>query len=73
MDTPIFRHLMQHFSFFEGEAILAISASHRRLRVAKRRRRRAEKTEGIGDDDDNATTVGDDDGLALTPWYVIHV
>ena len=65
MDTPIFRHLTQHFSFLEGEEILAISASHRRLRVARRRRRSAEETEGISDDDGGGR-LPVDDGRGMT-------
>ncbi|KAL3807673.1 hypothetical protein ACHAXA_000319, partial [Cyclostephanos tholiformis] len=62
MNTPIFKHLTGHFSFLEGEAVQAMVASTRRLRVEKRRRRRRVEEAGEEEVDDKY----DNDGRRAT-------
>ena len=78
--TPIFRHLTRHFSFVEDEAVRALAASRRRLRIARGRNRRAEGTEagvsGVDDDATTTTTAREDEGELLEmamDWLSLHL
>ena len=74
INSPIFRHLTQHFSFRQQEVILALRASNKRLRVAKQK---AEAEEGhVNDTKEYNETTKEDEGALLEmsmDWLSLHL
>ena len=74
INSPIFRHLTQHFSFQQQEVILALRASHKRLRVAKQKAE-TEEDHVIETTEKNETTK-EDEGVLLEmsmDWLSLHL
>jgi len=77
MNTPIYKHLTQHFSFLEKEAILALGASRRRLRVMKRRAEAEAKiNNGAHIKEDSTVSANENEGAILEmamDWLSLHL
>ena len=74
IDSPIYRHLTQHFSFQHQEVVLSLRASHKRLRLAKKK---AQAEDGaMIESKDEKEIAKEDEGALLEmamDWLSLHL